>query len=162
MSTTVHPHIHTKGRVGLAKFSTTKYTSSECGSKPAGPERKHADLGSKCKLVQKKKKKSPCTSREDLNLEPSCCEAAPPPVWIRVTLLPQPLCQIGEGGGVSELGNALMAFEPLSEKVKRAAHKMDFLIVPQEQIDEKNFPYANVIYALLLLSAGTQKPINPL
>lgn len=52
-----------------------------------------------------------------------------------------------------------MAFEPLSEKVKRAANKMDFLIVPQEQIEEENLPYANVIYTLLLLSAGTQKPL---
>lgn len=52
-----------------------------------------------------------------------------------------------------------MAFEPLSEKVKRAANKMDFLIVLQEQIEEENLPYANVIYTLLLLSAGTQKPL---
>lgn len=36
---------------------------------------------------------------------------------------------------------------------------MDFLIVLQEQIEEENLPYANVIYTLLLLSAGTQKPL---
>lgn len=52
-----------------------------------------------------------------------------------------------------------MAFEPLSEKVKRAAIKIDFLIVLQEQIEEENLPYANVIYTLLLLPAGTQEPL---
>lgn len=36
---------------------------------------------------------------------------------------------------------------------------MDFLIVLLEQIEEENLPYANVIYTLLLLSAGTQKPL---
>lgn len=39
---------------------------------------------------------------------------------------------------------------------------MDFLIVLQEQIEEENLPFANVIYTLLLLSAGTQKAINTL
>lgn len=36
---------------------------------------------------------------------------------------------------------------------------MDFLIVLQEQIEEENLPYANVIYTLLLLSPGPPKPL---
>lgn len=53
----------------------------------------------------------------------------------------------------------VLAEAPL-EEVKRAANKIGFLIVLQEQKEgERNLPYANVTYNLFLLSIGTKRPL---